>query len=67
MLPCYYVWTLARTVPAVCTGPPCQEMAQIHAATKSLASAWNSTDSCQITMISNSAYKRPITEPKKRT
>jgi hypothetical protein len=40
---------LSRTVPAVCTGPPCQEMAQIHEATKSQASAWNSTNSCQIT------------------
>ncbi len=40
---------LSRTVPAVCTGPPCQEMAQIHAATKSQAAAWNSTNSCQIT------------------
>ncbi len=49
-------------VPAVCTGLPCQETAQIHAATKSLGS----TDSCQITIISNSAYKCPITEPKKR-
>ncbi len=28
---------LSCTVPAVCTGRPCQEMAQIHAATKSLA------------------------------
>ncbi len=45
----------------------CQEMAQIHTATKSLASAWNSTDFCQITPIPNSAYKRPITEPKKHT
>ncbi len=34
---------------AFCTGPPCQEMAQIHAATKNQASAWNSTNSCQIT------------------
>ncbi len=40
---------LSRIVPAACTGPPCQEMAQIHAATKSHASAWNSTNSCQIT------------------
>ncbi len=40
---------LSRTVPAVCTGLPCQEMAQIHVATKSQASAWNSTNSCQIT------------------
>ncbi len=40
---------ISRTVPAVCTCPPCQEMAQIHAATKSQASAWNSTNSCQIT------------------
>ncbi len=54
-----------RTVPAVCSGPPCQEMAQFHAATKILASAWNSTNFCQITIISNSAYKCPITEPKK--
>jgi hypothetical protein len=65
-LPCFYGRTLSRTVPAVCTGPPCQEMAQIHAATKSLASAWNSNDFCQITIIPNSAYKRPITELKKR-
>ena len=41
--------TLSRTVPAVCTGPPCQEMAKIHAATKSQAAAWNFTNSCQIT------------------
>jgi hypothetical protein len=40
---------LSCTVPAVCTGPPCQEMAQIHTATKSQASAWNSANSCQIT------------------
>ncbi len=40
---------LSRTVPAVCTSPPCQEMPQIHAATKSQAAAWNSTNSCQIT------------------
>ncbi len=40
---------LSRIVLAACTGPPCQEMAQIHAATKSQASAWNSTNSCQIT------------------
>ncbi len=40
---------LSRTVPAVCTSPPCLEMAQIHATTKSQASAWNSTNSCQIT------------------
>ncbi len=53
---------LSRIVPAVCTGPPCQEMAQIHAATKSQASTWNSNHK-----ILNSAYKRPITEPKKRT
>ncbi len=67
LLPCFYGRTLSRTVPAVCTGPPCQEMAQIHAITKSLASAWNSTDSCQITIISYLAYKCPITEPKKPT
>ncbi len=41
--------SLSRNVPAACTGPPCQEMAQIHAATKSQAPAWNSTNSCQIT------------------
>ncbi len=58
---------LSRTVPAVCTGPPCQEMAQIHAATKSQDSAWNSANFCQITKPPNSAYKRPITEPKKCT
>ncbi len=29
--------------------PPCQEMAQIHAATKSQTSAWNSANFCQIT------------------
>ncbi len=40
---------LPRTVLAVCTGPPCQETAQIHVATKSQASAWNSANSCQIT------------------
>ncbi len=40
---------LSRTVPAVCTGPPFQEMAQIHAATKSQVAAWNSANSCQIT------------------
>jgi hypothetical protein len=40
---------LPRTVPVVCTSPPCQEMAQIHAATKSQAAAWNSANSCQIT------------------
>ncbi len=40
---------LSRIVLAACTGPPCQEMAQIHAATKSQASAWNSTNSCQTT------------------
>jgi hypothetical protein len=38
---------LSRTVPAVCTGQPCQEMAKIHAATKSQAAAWNFTNSCQ--------------------
>ncbi len=42
---------LSRTVQAVCTGPPCQEMAKIHAATKSQAAAWNFTNSCQITKI----------------
>ena len=26
--PCFYGWTLSCTVPAACTGPPCQEMAQ---------------------------------------
>jgi hypothetical protein len=40
---------LSHTVPAVCTGPPCRETAQIHAATKSQAFAWNSTNSCKIT------------------
>ncbi len=30
-----FMGELSRTVPTVCTGPPCQEMAQIHAATKS--------------------------------
>ncbi len=58
---------LSRTVPAVSTGLPCQEVAQIHAAIKSQVSAWNSTNSCQITKILNSAYKHPITEPKKHT
>jgi hypothetical protein len=62
-LPCFYGRTLSCTVLAVCTGPPCQEMTQIHMATKSLAS----TDFCQITLIPNSAYKRPITDPKKHT
>jgi hypothetical protein len=33
-LPCFYGRTLSRTVPAVCTGLPCQELAKIHAATK---------------------------------
>ncbi len=42
---------LSCTVPAVCTGPPCQEMAKIHAATKHQAAAWNFTNSCQITKI----------------
>jgi hypothetical protein len=51
LLPRFYGRTLSRTLPAACTGPPCQEMAQIHAATRSLASAWNSTDFCQITII----------------
>jgi hypothetical protein len=32
--PCYYGWTLSCTVPAACTGPPWQEMVQIHVATK---------------------------------
>ncbi len=41
----------SRTVPAVCTGPPCQEMAQIQAVTKSQASAWNSTNSCLVTKV----------------
>ncbi len=40
LVPSFYGRTLSRTVLAVCTGPPCQEMAQIHAATKSLASPW---------------------------
>jgi hypothetical protein len=48
-LPCFYGRTLSRTVPAICAGRPCQEMAQIHMATKSQASAWNPTNSCQIT------------------
>ncbi len=42
---------LSRTVLAACTGPPCQEMAKIHAATKSQAAALNFTNSCQITKI----------------
>ncbi len=67
LVPSFYGRTLSHTVPAVCTCPPCQEMAQIHGSTKSLASAWNSTDFCQITIISNSAHKCPITESKKRT
>ncbi len=62
---CFYGRTLPRTVPAVCTGPPCQEMVQIQVATKSPSFAWNSTDFCQITIISNSSCKCPITEPKK--
>ena len=65
LVPSFHGLTLSCTVQAVSTGPPCQEMAQIHAATKSLASAWNSIDFCQVTIISNSAYKCPITEPKK--
>jgi hypothetical protein len=45
-----FLWAaLSRTVPAVCTGLPCQEMAEIHAANKSQAAALNSTNSCQIT------------------
>ncbi len=48
-LPCFYGRPSPYPVPTVCTGPPCQEVAQIHAATKSLAFAWNSTDFCQIT------------------
>jgi hypothetical protein len=52
--PGFYGRTLSSTVPAACTGPPCQEMAQIHTATKSLASARNSTDFCQSTIIPNS-------------
>ena len=45
-----FLWAaLSRIVPAACTGPPCQEMAQIHAATKRQAPAWNFTNSCQIT------------------
>jgi hypothetical protein len=40
---------LSHTVPAVCTGLPCQETAQIHTATKNHVAAWNSTNSCQIT------------------
>jgi hypothetical protein len=55
--PCFYGQTLSCTVPAACTGPPCQEMVQIHAATKSQAAAWNSSDSCQNTAVPNSAYK----------
>ncbi len=47
---------LSSIVPAACTGPPCQEMAQIYAATKSQAPAWNSTNSCQITKF----LTRPI-------
>ena len=46
---------LSCTVPAVCTGLPCQEMVQIHVATKSQAAAWNSSDSCQNTAVPNSA------------
>jgi len=42
---------LSSIVPAACTGPPCQEMAQIHASTKSPVSALNSTNSCQITKL----------------
>ncbi len=55
-LTCFYGRTLSRTVSAVCTVPSCQEMAQIHPATKSQASAWNSTNSCQITKF----LTRPI-------
>ncbi len=43
-LPCFY----GRPSPVLYL-PPCQEMAQIHVATKSLAFPWNSTDFCQIT------------------
>ncbi len=63
-VPSFYGRTLSCTVPAACTGPPCQEMVQIHTATKSQASAWNSTDFGQITAVSNSAHRCPITEPK---
>ena len=43
------LWAALSSIVPACTGPPCQEMAQIHAATKSQAPAWNSTNSCQIT------------------
>ncbi len=66
LVPSFYGRTLSCTVPAVCTGPPCQEMVQIHAATKNQASAWNSTDFCQFTAVSNFAHRCPITELKKR-
>ncbi len=65
-VPSFYGQTLSRTGPAACTGPPCQEMVQIHAATKNQASAWNSTDFCQFTAVSNSAHRCPIIKPKKR-
>jgi hypothetical protein len=52
------VWLKSSCCPAFidgpfpyCTGPPCQEMAKIHAATKSQAAVWNFTNSCQITKI----------------
>jgi hypothetical protein len=41
----------SRTVPALCTAPPSQEMAKIHTVAKSQAAAWNITNSCQITTI----------------
>ncbi len=64
-VPSFYGRTLSRTVPAACTGPPCSEMVQIHAAIKSKAFAWNSTNFSQITAVSNSAYRCSITELKK--
>ncbi len=56
-LPCFYGRTLSCTVPPACTGPPCQEIVQIRAATKNQGAAWNSTAFCQNTAVSNSAYK----------
>ncbi len=58
-LPCFYGRTLSCTVLAAYSGPPCQEMVYIHAATKNQAAAWNSTDSCQNTAVSNSAHNWP--------
>ncbi len=48
-LPCFYGRPSPVLYQLFVPARPCQEMAQIHAATKSLASDWNSTDFCQTT------------------